>query len=214
MSSSVTIRREIIDAIQGKFPGANGRDDMRWPLEPSDEAKETKTQGRRDGRKGLFDDLSEDEEDSDSNGNAVLREYWQFISRKHQNETFIQTGHGCSEVDVLPENWMVITVALTEDESSLLISRQRPHHAPIVFSVPLKGRREEENEETFTFDDAISEFEDIMRSSQERTHQASNIKSDDKEAKATWWAQRQELDGRLKALLENIEFCWLGAFKV
>ena len=40
------------------------------------------------------------------------------------------------------------------------------------------------------------------------------IKSDDRDAKAAWWAERKQLDLRMKGLVENIEFCWLGAFKV
>ena len=109
---------------------------------------------------------------------------------------------------------MVISITLTDDKTALLISRRRPKHEPIVFYVPLKGRREEESEEHFSFDDAYSELNEILDLSKEGTSGAAAIKSEDREAKAEWWAQRKALDMRLRELLENIEFCWLGAFKV
>ena len=34
------------------------------------------------------------------------------------------------------------------------------------------------------------------------------------QAKIAWWDSRKQLDQRMKDLVENIEFCWLGAFKV
>jgi separase len=50
--------------------------------------------------------------------------------------------------------------------------------------------------------------------SDQGTKDAIHVKPDDDEARAAWWKQRAELDSRLKTLLENIEFCWFGAFKV
>lgn len=63
-------------------------------------------------------------------------------------------------------------------------------------------------------EDALHELREIVRLSDEGTRRAVHVKSDDPQARADWWAERAALDKRLQALLENIEFCWLGAFKV
>lgn len=219
MASSITLRRELVDAILFKFPGPDDRDDMQWPSESAAEKKAvTKTHSRSrtrpPGKKGLFDEMSEEEDEESSAESDGLRSYWAHVLEKHQNASFIQPEDSTPDIDALPHNWMVISITLTEDKTALLVSRQRPKHSPVVFYVPLKGRREEESEEHFTFDDAMAELRDILQLSQEGTRQASEIKSEDKEAKAAWCAQRKMLDGRMKELLANIEFCWLGGFKV
>lgn len=208
-----------MDAILFKYPDPSERDDMQWPSETAMEKKATsrarsQSGTKPTGKKGLFAEISEDEDDESSPESDNLQSYWAHVLQKHQNAGFIQPEDSASDIDALPDNWMVVSITLTEDKTALLISRQRPKHAPVVFYVPLKGRREEDSEEHFTFDDASAELRDILQLSQEGTRQASEIKSDDKEAKAAWWAQRKVLDGRMKELLENIEFCWLGAFKV
>ena len=73
---------------------------------------------------------------------------------------------------------------------------------------------EDDESEHFTYEDATKELKDILQASDEGTRQAINVRSDDKEAKAAWWSERKKLDLRMKELLDNIEFCWLGAFKV
>ncbi|KXN84923.1 Separin [Leucoagaricus sp. SymC.cos] len=45
------------------------------------------------------------------------------------------------------------------------------------------------------------------------TKAAVHIKPDDGAASAAWRKRRAELDSRLKNSLENIKFCWFGAFK-
>lgn len=146
-----------------------------------------------------------------------LKQYWQYILQKHRSQAFIPTSEHCSaSICQLPKSWVVISISLTEDKNALLISRQRADRDHVVFCVPLKGRRESEDEEEqhFMFEDAVRELDDIIACSDEGTRRASQIQSGDKEAKAAWWAERKELDVRMKELLDNIEFCWLGAFKV
>ena len=97
----------------------------------------------------------------------------------------------------------------------MFVARQRPKQNALVFCVPLKeSRREDESEEHLTVQDALNELKEIVRLNDETTKQAVHVKTQDREARASWWAQRTELDKRLQELLENIEFCWLGAFKV
>jgi separase len=62
--------------------------------------------------------------------------------------------------------------------------------------------------------EALTELFEIVRLSDEGTRNAKHVKKDDPAARAAWWKERVALDTRLKTLLENIEFCWLGAFKV
>lgn len=211
MSSSITLRRELMDAISFKFLDPRNQDDLYWPsLNCSPKQCTRKASGRQ--VKGLFSPSVESDED-DCLDDTRLRNYWQYILQKHRDQTFIPTEDREAEIGRLPKNWVVISVSLTDDRNSLLISRQRADREQVVFCVPLKGRRESE-EEHFTFEDAVKELEDIIRCSGECTKRGSQIQAGDKDAKAEWWAERKQLDLRMKELLDNIEFCWLGAFKV
>lgn len=64
------------------------------------------------------------------------------------------------------------------------------------------------------FDGAVRELREIIRLSDEGARGAMAAAEGGKEARIRWWAERVELDKRMKLLLEDIEFCWLGAFKV
>lgn len=98
----------------------------------------------------------------------------------------------------------------------MLFSRQRPNREPLIFYVPLErhGRKEENTDEQFTYHDAMQQFEEILRESNLSAKNARDVPPQDRGAKAAWWAHRVSLDKRLRELLENMEFCWLGAFKV
>ncbi|KAI5114969.1 hypothetical protein M0805_001887, partial [Coniferiporia weirii] len=213
MASSITLRRELIDAISFKFPDPRNQNDLQWPSDAPVSAQPRQRSRSRGQARGLFDDcLSDDDEDS-SLDDTNLRKYWDYVLRKHQSQAFIPSEDFESEINCLPAKWMVISISLTEDKSALLVSRQRPQRDPVIFCVPLRGRRDDEEEEHFKFEDAMAELKDIIQTSDEGTRQATKIKPDDKEGKAVWWAERKHLDQRMKELVENIEFCWLGAFK-
>ncbi|THH12059.1 hypothetical protein EW145_g215 [Phellinidium pouzarii] len=212
MASSITLRRELIEAISFKFPDIRSQDDLRWPSDTPASIKMEKPSRPGPLGRGLFDICLDDDDEDTSLDDAALRKYWDYILKKHQSQTFIPLEHSFAEVNLFPENWMVVSISLTEDKSALLVSRQRPQRDPVIFCVPLRGRRDDE-EGHFTFDDAMTELKDIIQASDEGTRQASQIKSNDKEGKSAWWAERKQLDQRMKELVENIEFCWLGAFK-
>jgi separase len=156
---------------------------------------------------------SEDDIDEDSEG-SLLTDYWESIRAKYQQLPFDLADLARSKVDMLPANWTVVHIYLTEDQNTMFVSRQRPNLRPLIFSLPLKGRRETEEDEHLTFQDAIAELREIIRLSDENTKSAISVKSQDQRARAAWWADRGALDKRLKELLESIEFCWFGAFKV
>jgi separase len=156
---------------------------------------------------------SDDDNDEESE-DFLLSEYWEFIRSKYQQPPLDLAGLSRSKVDTLPANWTIIHIYLTEDQNTLFVCRQRANQQPLVFSLPLKGRRETLEDEHLTFQDAIAELREIIRLSDEGTKNAISVKGQDQRARAAWWADRTALDTRLKELLENIEFCWFGAFKV
>jgi separase len=109
----------------------------------------------------------------------------------------------------------VISINVTEDHNTMFISRHQRNHQPLVFCLPLdrQGRREGEDEaDLFTFDTAAHEMEDIIRSSNESARNAKSVET--REQKVAWWEERYGLDKRMEEMLLNMEFVWLGPFKV
>lgn len=200
----------MLSTIHHKFPAPVG-DDLHWPLPEVDGVRLPQPQIQTPSVS------SDDEPDPDE---ASLRECWNSIRTRYLKHTLDIPSLSTSQMIGLPSNWTIINISVTEDRSMLFVTRQEGGETPrepLIFCIPLKGRREngsgEEEEENLTFDDALEEFHNIVRLSDEGTKAAAHIK-DDQEARATWWKQRGELNTRMRELLENIEFCWLGAFKV
>lgn len=213
MAASITIRRELLEAISFKSITLDRQDDEKWPTEPPVEVPVKANSRSKPSVRGLFAQLSDDSDDESSLEDSTMHKYWEFISKKHKISSYVTGVNSMSDINGLPNKWMVISITLTEDKNALLISRQLQNHEPIVFCIPLRGRRDDD-EEHFTYDDAIAELRDIIRSSDEGTKRALDIQTNDKKGKAAWWMERKQLDERLKELVGNIEFCWLGAFKV
>jgi separase len=163
---------------------------------------------------GKFSPIDSDDDNDEHSEDSLLAEYWESIRAKYQQLPFDLAGLARSNVNTLPANWTVVHIYLTEDQNTMFVSRQRPNQRPLIFSLPLKGRRETEEDEHLTFQDAIAELREIVRLSDENTKSAISVKGQDQGARAAWWADRGKLDKRLKELLESIEFCWFGAFKV
>lgn len=197
-SSAVTLGREVLEAIQSKFPDVS-HDDLVWPiLSPNGSAlPPAKSQKNKD------------EPDFDEE----YREYWKTAGDHHSAAKFDPELLSRSMVEHLPHNWTVVSISISEDRRTIFVSRQRPHRQPLFFSIPLEGRREGE-EEAITFQGALDEFEEIIRLSDETTRSAERVTKTDRRQRCNWWTERTKLDTRLRELLENIEFCWLGAFKV
>jgi separase len=201
----------MLEVISHKLPSRN-RDDLCWPLLSAHDARLDKPHRRmKEAKSSPFDSDDDDDEQSED---LLIPEYWEFIRSKYQQLPLDLASLSHSKVDMLPSNWTVVHIYLTEDQNTMFVSRQRANQQPLVFSLPLKGRRETEEDEHLTFQDAIAELREIVRMSNEGTKSAINVKGQDQRARAAWWADRTALDTRLKELLENIEFCWFGAFKV
>ena len=201
----------MLEVISYKLPSRN-RDDLRWPLLSADGAR-PETSSRR-MNKGKISPIDSDDDIDEQSEDLLLAEYWEYIRSKYQQLPLDLAGLAGSKVDVLPVNWTVVHIYLTEDQNTMFVCRQRANQRPLIFSLPLKGRRETEEDEHLTFQDAIAELREIVRMSDESTKSAISVRGQDQRARAAWWADRAALDKRLKELLESIEFCWFGAFKV
>ncbi|KAK0494593.1 cysteine peptidase C50 [Armillaria luteobubalina] len=210
-SSAITLRREMYEAILHKFSAAVS-DDCRWPLMSA--SRTAQISSRPVLRRPFTSDVSEDEPDE---AESSLKDYWNHVQQRYLSRSVdIPTLSTC-QMTSLPSTWSIVHMCVTEDKGTLFVTRQYGgdvRDRDLVFCVPLKGRRDGEgSEEHLTFEDAITEFQDIIRASNETTKAAVNIKPNDDDAKSKWWKERASLDTRLRELLQNIEFCWLGAFK-
>ncbi|GLB42455.1 putative peptidase family C50 [Lyophyllum shimeji] len=217
-SAAITLRREMLDCIDHKFSSAVV-DDIKWPHIGPDGSSQPRPLATRNSRFSLNTPLNSDDEESEGDESS-LREYWESVRMRYQAQTLDPPSLSSTRTSELPSNWTIVHINVTEDKSTLFITRQEcggGGRTPLIFYVPLKGRRdngsEADDEVHLTFEDAITELKEIVRLSDEGTKRAARIKADDQEARAVWWKERSDLDTRLRELLENVEFCWLGAFK-
>ncbi|KAK9320809.1 peptidase family C50-domain-containing protein [Lipomyces orientalis] len=117
-------------------------------------------------------------------------------------------------VDVIPCHWAAVSIALCEDSGDLIVSRFQANESPFLLRLPLNRHcSRDADEDSFSFNDALSEIQDIIAKSNETAQASRNIKNGAKTQKQQWWAERRSLDQRLKELLANMEYSWLGGFK-
>ncbi|OCF72123.1 hypothetical protein I204_07388 [Kwoniella mangroviensis CBS 8886] len=203
-SSSITLQRELLEAIECKFTDIVN-DDTKWPSLPTD----TMDVDERPQMNSSSENESEDLDDH----NGQLREYWDKIKIKYlTNSILTLTSEPSKELNNLPPEWAVITINVTDDHNTMFISRHQRDCKPIVFCLPLdrQGRREGEDD-SLTFDSALAELQDMIDCSNNGARTAKNVVS--REEKLAWWEERYRLDKKMKDLCEIIEFVWLGAFK-
>ncbi|KAF4457648.1 putative cell division-associated protein [Fusarium austroafricanum] len=116
-------------------------------------------------------------------------------------------------IDLVPHNWSVISVSLSDNHHDLCITKFRAGHSPFILRLPLeRANSRDADSEIFNFDNGKDEMMEIIRLANETSHSATRDFSV-KGAKAAWWAEREALDERLKDLLSTIETTWLGGFK-
>ncbi|KAM3068759.1 separin protein [Clarireedia jacksonii] len=114
-------------------------------------------------------------------------------------------------IDIIPKSWTAISIALSENRQELSITKLQAGHSPFVLRLPLgRNNSMDADEEVFGFEQGKSELFDIIECANANSKDGPNRTG--REAKIAWWAEREELDGRLKDLLENIEKVWLGGF--
>ncbi|KAI9374495.1 peptidase family C50-domain-containing protein [Aspergillus egyptiacus] len=115
-------------------------------------------------------------------------------------------------VDILPDNWNVLSLSLSADRTEFVVSRLHQGRSPFLLRLPLRrGNSEDEEEEQFTFEDGRDEMQELIRLANESAH-AAKLQVD-RQSKKDWWKNREALDRRMENLLQNIENVWFGGFK-
>ncbi|KAK9332556.1 peptidase family C50-domain-containing protein [Lipomyces starkeyi] len=117
-------------------------------------------------------------------------------------------------VDIIPHHWAAVSIGLLEDSEDLIVSRFQANESPFLLRLPLNRHcSRDADEDSFSFSDALSEMQNIISKSNETAQASRNILNGAKAQKQQWWAERRSLDMRLKELLANMEYSWLGGFK-
>ncbi|PWY90721.1 separin [Aspergillus heteromorphus CBS 117.55] len=114
-------------------------------------------------------------------------------------------------VDILPENWNVLSLSLSADCTEFVVSRLQKGRSPFLLRLPLKRGNADEEEEQFTFEDGKEEMQELIRLANESAHAAKH--QTDRQMKKDWWKNREALDRRMGNLLENVENVWFGGFR-
>ena len=99
-----------------------------------------------------------------------------------------------SFVNVLPGEWTVCCLNLTNNNTELFVTRLRAKEAPLI----LRSR-------PVPIPDILAEFDDIMATNKQTTSSACTKACNTKEEKQAWWRKRDSLDERLEELLQEIE---------
>ncbi|RMJ02479.1 hypothetical protein CDV36_015257 [Fusarium kuroshium] len=116
-------------------------------------------------------------------------------------------------IELVPHNWSVISVSLSDNHHDLCITKFQAGHSPFILRLPLeRANSRDADSEVFNFEHGREEMMEIIRLANETSHSASRDFSA-KGAKSAWWAEREALDERLRDLLSTIETTWLGGFK-
>ncbi|RKF55488.1 Separin [Erysiphe neolycopersici] len=115
-------------------------------------------------------------------------------------------------IDIIPKPWIVISISLSESRHELSLIKLQAGSSPFILQLPL-GRNSsiDADEEAFNYEQGRAELQEIIRLANESAHDSSNRLG--REARLTWWNEREALDIRMKDLLKNIEKVWLGGFK-
>ncbi|KAL7626231.1 separin protein [Parahypoxylon ruwenzoriense] len=115
-------------------------------------------------------------------------------------------------IDIIPEAWNVISVALSDDEHDLCITKLQAGHSPFGIRLPLeRAASRDVSTNVFNFRQGRAELLDIIKQANQTSHDARDMSQ--KGAKSAWWAEREAIDERMKDLLDSIEETWLGGFK-
>lgn len=115
-------------------------------------------------------------------------------------------------LDKLPEEWSIVSMQLSNTRDELSITKLHLGQSPFSLRIPLRrSGSDEPDEEDFGFAAAKVELLDIIETANKTAHDSKG--QSDKQAKKSWWTEREALDERLKILLENMENIWLGGFR-
>ena len=115
-------------------------------------------------------------------------------------------------IDIIPKDWSVVSMALSENKHDLCITKLQAGQSPFVIRLPLERAisRDADNE-VFNYQQGRAELLEIVQAINDSCHDARDMTV--KGAKSSWWTEREALDARLQELLENVEQIWLGGFR-
>ncbi|TGJ86130.1 hypothetical protein E0Z10_g2626 [Xylaria hypoxylon] len=115
-------------------------------------------------------------------------------------------------VDIIPTTWNVVSLSLNENENELCVTKLQAGFSPFALRLPLdRACSRDADNEVFDFPQGRSELLELIQLANRTCHDARDMSQ--KGANVAWWAEREELDERLKQLLDTIELTWLGGFK-
>ena len=186
---AVTLRRDMLDAIEHKVADSAKFDDLRWP--PLESAAAVSLAGAADN---------------------PMTGYWLALRDRYRAESADPILTDPALPALLPAQWTTVSLHLSRKQDHLILVRHRRAEEPVVLQLPLdRLARREGDDDAFTYDVAAGELGEIIAASNETASRAKHVRT--KEDRAEWWAERKELDDRLKDLCQTIEDAWLGAFK-
>ena len=115
-------------------------------------------------------------------------------------------------IELVPKNWSVISMSLSENQHDLCITKFQAGHSPFILRLPLeRANSRDADSEVFNFQHGREEVLNIIKNANRTSHSGGNLTT--KASRNAWWAEREALDERLKELLAVMEKTWLGGFK-
>ncbi|KAI1822662.1 peptidase family C50-domain-containing protein [Xylaria intraflava] len=115
-------------------------------------------------------------------------------------------------VDIIPSTWDVVSLSLDETKNDLCITKLQAGFSPFALRLPLnRACSRDADNDVFDFKQGRAELLELIEAANRTCHDAPDMSR--KGAKAAWWAEREEIDERLKQLLDTIESTWLGGFR-
>ncbi|KAI1460683.1 peptidase family C50-domain-containing protein [Annulohypoxylon moriforme] len=115
-------------------------------------------------------------------------------------------------VDIVPKSWNVVSLSLSHDQRDLCITKLQGGQEPFGIRLPLeRAALRDADLEVLSFQQGRAELQEIIEMANRTCHDARDMSQ--KGAKSAWWAEREELDERLKNLMECIEQSWLAGFR-
>jgi len=109
--------------------------------------------------------------------------------------------------NLLPSNWIVCGIVLTENPDILMFSRETGDgRQPICIAVPLVSQPKK----------MLQEFKQLMDNAKATTTglTGDEVATWDKIQKRKWWDRRKELDMDLKQFMIDFEESWIGPMKI
>lgn len=115
-------------------------------------------------------------------------------------------------IDIIPQEWSVISISLSDNKHDLCISKLQAGQSPFIIRLPLeRATSRDADSEVFNFQEGKSELLELIKKANATCHDKRDFSA--KGAKTAWWTERSALDTQFKELLEKIELIWLGGFK-